>query len=288
MAQKGLIFRHRRKNVVRYAAAPFVLGIYEYQLKLMDRKLAERVDKYFNESYFSALSDSIPLLRTIPVNKAIKNTATVAPYFDAKKIIEEKKKIAVSDCICRIQKKHIDQNCDRPMEACFQFGSSADYYVDNGLGRHINKEEALEIIDKCEEAGLITQVASSINPGGLCNCCGDCCAAIIAIKQLPKPAKFVMNNYYAFVDEGQCESCSACLERCQMDAIFMSQDDTADIDLERCIGCGLCISSCPTGAIELKHKTEKDCVIPPATPMDLMMETAKRRETSLIPFSMQK
>ncbi len=285
MSIKGLIFRHRKENSVRYAAAPFVLGVYEYQLKHMDRDLALLIDDFFENNFFETLTDSIPLLRTIPVNQALDSSIEISPFADAREIMASKKTIAVADCICRVQKKQIDQNCDRPMEACFMFGAGADYYVENALARYVSLEEALEILDRCEEAGLINQVASAINPSGMCNCCGDCCAAIIAVKKLPKPAEFVMNNYYAVVEKDLCQSCLSCLDRCQMDAISMDSDDIAEINYDRCIGCGLCVTACPDEAMKLALKPEEDRQMPPATSMELMVETAKSRGTSLTPLS---
>ncbi len=287
MAQKGLIFRLRREGAVRYGAAPFVIGSYEYQLKKMDREFAEMIEAFMTEGFLEVAKDEFILpLRTIPVNQALDASWQVAPYDDAKTIIKGTKKISLADCICRVQKGHLEEACDKPLEVCLAFGSHADFYVENGLGRYITQEEALAVLDACEKAGLVNQPASIVNPGGMCNCCGDCCGLLRSLNRLSNPAERVMSSYFAVSDQDTCTGCEACLARCQMNAITMSDTETAIISRERCIGCGLCVTTCPVDAIELKLKPEDLRGRPMSSGQELMMKTAEARGTSLIPLSM--
>jgi Pyruvate/2-oxoacid:ferredoxin oxidoreductase delta subunit len=289
MSRKGLIFRLRREGAVRYGASPFVIGSYEYQLKNMDREFAEMIETYMTEGFLDVAKDGFIFpLRTIPVNKSLDTSLQVAPYDDAKEIIKRTKKIALADCICRVQKGHIEDACDKPVEVCFAFGSHADFYVENGLARFITQEEAIEVLGKCEEAGLVNQPASIINPGGMCNCCGDCCGLLRSLNRLHNPAERVLSSYFAVSDRELCTGCEKCLERCQMDAITLSDDETAIINTDRCIGCGLCVTTCPVEAIELKLKPEKTRGKPMNSGEELMMKTAEARGASLIPLYMSK
>ncbi len=72
-------------------------------------------------------------------------------------------------------------------------------------------------------------------------------------------------------------SLTACVERCQMDAILLDDDELAQVNLDRCIGCGLCVTTCPTEAICLEKKPEKEYTIPLKTTMEQMMNMAKYR-----------
>jgi electron transport complex protein RnfB len=54
----------------------------------------------------------------------------------------------VSPCICRKEQKMIGKGCDKPEEACLIFGGGAYYYEKNGLGREIDKKEALDILKR--------------------------------------------------------------------------------------------------------------------------------------------
>ncbi len=173
------------------------------------------------------------------------------------------------------------------MEVCLMFGSHADYYVENKLGRYISQEEALEVLDVSEKAGLVNQPANMINPGGMCNCCGDCCGVLRTLNKMSNPALMVSNNFTATVDPELCTACETCLERCQMAAIGIDDDQAAVINKNRCIGCGLCLTTCPTEAIALIPKPEDQQSIPPASGRELMDQTSKTRGTTIIPLSMR-
>ncbi|WDP91006.1 MAG: 4Fe-4S binding protein [Desulfobacter sp.] len=285
MASRGLIFRHVKAGNRRYSAIPFVIGSYEFQLGRMDKEFAQLTNSYMEEVFLKGMGDNIPPLRTIPVGKSVDVTHKVAAYEDAKAMVNAKAKIAVADCICRTQQGLLDKGCDKPREVCLLFGSHADYYVANKMARYIDKEEACAILDKCEEAGLVNQPANMVNPGGMCNCCGDCCGVLRALKLQPNPGEMVYNRYWAVADPEECIGCGDCLERCQMDAIEM--EETAMVKGSRCIGCGLCVTTCPVEAIRLEEKPKELQVSPPASGQELMAITAEKRGTSLIPLKMQ-
>ena len=122
---------------------------------------------------------------------------------------------------------------------------------------------------------MVTQPATTQNPHGMCNCCGDCCGVLLSLRSFPKPAELVHSNHFAVVEADLCTGCETCIERCQMDAIALNADDVAEIDLDRCIGCGLCVTTCPTEAMLLKPKEEH--YTPPATTFDQMITMAKER-----------
>ncbi|MFH2067614.1 MAG: 4Fe-4S binding protein [Pseudomonadota bacterium] len=286
MAKKGLVFRKKKQGTAYYAAIPFVIGSFEFQLNRMDKPFAQMVEAYFNEVYLHNLGDFLPPLRTIPVNHSIDATQKVAPYSDARAIIQSKDKIAIANCICRTQNNLLEKGCGKPLEVCFVFGSHAEYYLDNKMARQIDHDEALAILDKCEEAGLVHQPANMINPGGMCNCCGDCCGVLRALNKLPRPAEQVANIYWASVDPERCTGCELCMERCQMQAIQLNEDQISTINTDRCIGCGLCVTSCPAEALSMVVKPEDKQMMPPESGMDLMIKTAEKRGTSLIPLSM--
>jgi electron transport complex protein RnfB len=163
------------------------------------------------------------------------------------------------------------------MQACFMFGSMGQYYLDRRMGREVSLEEAIDIMGQCREAGLVTQPATSQNPSGMCNCCGDCCGVLKALKKHPKPAELVFTNHFAMVDADACTGCETCLDRCQMDALSMNDDQIAEVNKDRCIGCGLCVTTCPGEAIRLIPKSATERRVPPASTAEQMMFMAKKR-----------
>lgn len=276
MSSKGLLFRLKKGDSVKYGAIPFMHGLLEFQIKRLDSKMVELFERYYDEEFHKAIIGSSDIfLRTIPVNESVDIQANVAPYEDACEILRNTKLIVVADCICRKERGMIGQACSRPVETCFMFGSMAQYYLDHNMGRKVDADEAIKILEEAHKAGLVTQPATSQNPSGMCNCCGDCCGILRAVKRLPEPASHIFSNYYATVDEDACTGCGICEERCQMDAVRLDDEDIARIDLKRCIGCGLCITTCPVEALSLVKKQEYRT--PPATSAEQMMLMAQNR-----------
>jgi electron transport complex protein RnfB len=277
MAKRGLLFRQKKNDVVRYAAVPFVVGIFEFQLNSVDEALAKDIETYYHEALGKSFQAwNTPVMRTIPINRELVTEWPIAPYEDVMKIFDDQKKIAVAPCICRTIAKKGDRGCDKPMEACFLFGSHASFYVDNGMGRYITKEEAKDIARNNEAAGLVMQPFNSQYVGGMCSCCGDCCGMLRSLKKQSNPAAAVKSNYFACVDEEACSGCETCLDRCQMEAIDIVEE-IAIINLKRCIGCGLCVSTCPTDAVRLAKKSEDQQYLPPETGMETYIRIAQER-----------
>ena len=216
-------------------------------------------------------------LRTIPIQKSVEFTHHVAMYDDAVEILKSKDNIVVADCICRKKKKVVGTGCDKRMEACFMFGSMGQLYIDRGMGRQVDLDEAISILKEAQESGLVTQPATNQNPVGMCNCCGDCCGVLTSIKEHPRPAELVCSNYFAKENRELCTGCETCLERCQMDAIEMDKDNIVVVNRERCIGCGLCVITCPAEAMRLIPKPEKEHMTPPASSAEQMMIMARNR-----------
>jgi Na+-translocating ferredoxin:NAD+ oxidoreductase subunit B len=286
MASKGLIFRLRKGNQVRYAAVPFVVGIFEFQLNRKDRELVRDMEEFYEAAFGKTVQAfKTPVLRTIPINRGLVAQWPVAPYEDAMAIIDSKEVIAVAPCICRTWAKIDERGCDKPLEACFSFGSHAHYYVENHMGRYVSKEEAKEILRRNEEAGLVIQPFNSQMVGGMCSCCGDCCGVLRSLKKQPAPASAVQSSYFAEINPEDCVGCETCVERCQMDAITMV-DGQAVIDLNRCIGCGLCVTTCATEALHLTKKPEDSIYSPPKSGAETYIRLAQERGKDLLPPGM--
>ena len=277
MAAKGLLFRLKKGGRAKYAAIPYVVGIFEFQLNRMDKDTAAKMETYFHEAFGKTIqANKTPLMRTVPVNREVSAKLPVAPYDDVIAILEAQKTIAVAPCICRKTAELVDKGCDKPREACLLFGSHADYYVDNKMGRYISLDEAKAVAERSEKQGLVMQPFNSQKAGGMCSCCGCCCGILRSLKLQPNPADSVQSNYFAAVLEDACTGCEACLDRCQMDAIAMA-DDIAHIDRNRSIGCGLCVTTCPTDAIVLEAKPEAERYLPPASGMETYINITVER-----------
>jgi Pyruvate/2-oxoacid:ferredoxin oxidoreductase delta subunit len=278
MASRGLLFRMKKAESVKYGAIPFMHGLMEFQVKRLDRSFSELMEQYFAEGFHGAIAGTAGMfLRTIPVQQSVMPEHRVAAYDDAVELLKKAPVIVVAECVCRKEKKTLDRGCDKPLETCFMFGSMARYYIDNAIGRQVDLNEAVRILADSQKAGLVTQPATAQNPSGMCNCCGDCCGVLGAIKKFPRPAEFVFSNYQASADAAACTGCEVCLDRCQMEAIAMTPGGTAEVNRDRCIGCGLCVTTCPAEALSLKAKEGAGLRVPPATSGEQMLLIAKNR-----------
>jgi len=278
MAKRGLLFRLKKGDSIKYGAIPFVHGLFEFQVKRLDKDFAKLVEQYFDSDFYHTMAENAGgFLRTIPIQQSIDVTQNIAAYDDAVEILKNQKLIVITDCICRKMRETVETGCGKPMEACFMFGSMAQYYLDHDMGRQIDVDEGIRILTEAQEAGLVTQPATAQNPGGMCNCCGDCCGVLKSLNAFPKPAEMVFSNYYAVINEDECVGCEACLERCQMGALTMNEDEKAQVNRDRCIGCGLCVTTCPSEAIALELKPEENLKTPPANSFEQMMDMATKR-----------
>ncbi|PKN33411.1 MAG: 4Fe-4S ferredoxin [Deltaproteobacteria bacterium HGW-Deltaproteobacteria-19] len=276
MASRGLLFTLRKGDVVKYGTIPFVHGLFEFHLNRLDREFSELLERYFHEAFNDAITrGAAAFLRTVPVRESLDVSHHVAAYEDAVEILRGQPRIVVAECICRKQQSLLGKGCGKPREACFMFGSMGQYYLDHGLGREVGLEEAVRLLKEAQDAGLVTQPATAQNPGGMCNCCGDCCSVLRALRLHSKPVEMVFSNHYAGVDPDACTGCGACLQRCQMTAITMDEYERARIDRDRCIGCGLCATACPVEALRLFPKEEQR--VPPPGTMEQMLNMARLR-----------
>lgn len=153
-------------------------------------------------------------------------------------------------------------------------GVAAEYCIENGLGRRIDYEEALEILDGAEEAELVLAPINAREFVNVCWCCGCCCGMLRYLKPLESPADHVNSLYRAVIDPESCVACGVCLERCQIDAID-ERGDFMEVDQARCTGCGLCVPTRSEGAVELVPREEAES--PPANVVEMSKRIAVER-----------
>ncbi|MCU0587912.1 MAG: 4Fe-4S binding protein [Syntrophobacteraceae bacterium] len=276
LSRKGLIFRIRKGDKVRYMAAQFVIGIWEYHVNDLDPDLIRDMNEYLPHFFRQPHQIHMGQLRTIPIPTALSADQSVMPYEEARRIIAEQDLLLVAPCICRKEHEMMGEGCDRPMESCLVFGPGAEYYHENGLGRFIDQGEALGILEAAERAGLVLQPSNAQKVANICTCCGCCCQILKNLKALPDPARYVASNFVARIDSELCIGCCACLERCQMDAIHV-EDEVAILDSSRCIGCGLCVPTCTAEAITLESKPDDQRTVPPSSFMEMYQKMARER-----------
>ena len=266
--RKGAILVKKEGNKKYYANSMFMIGIYDIQSHRNKENLVQFLhdsSQFFKEGMDAEMFQTgISQFRIVPIEKSITPEHHVSSYDDIRKIIENiDGPIVVANCVCRNKKDLYGEPCGKTelRETCFVLRDLfVKIYLEQGWGRKVSKEEALEILNKTEEDGLVYQPGNAQRPGSLCCCCGCCCGYLSDMKDLPKPTEFLKSNYYAEVDTDFCTGCGTCIERCQMNALTLL-DDISTVNQDRCIGCGACVPTCPADAMHLRKKEKEN--IPP-------------------------
>ena len=259
LARRGMAWFDKRDGGAFFRLAPFIVGIYEAQIELMDHELSHLVEEYLTSGGAAGIMQPQPALhRVVPAQAALKSEQ-IMPYDDVRAVLLRAKSFSLNDCICRVQQDHMDRRCDFPLATCLSF-SERERPMREG---DISQAEALALLDWCEETGLVHTVSNVMQGlGYVCNCCGCCCGILRGINDFGIEKSVAYANYYAVIDADLCANCGTCRERCQVNAIIEG-DGFSLVVQERCIGCGLCVTGCPNEVARLVRKPEAEMVLPP-------------------------
>ena len=302
IAKKGFIFNQpSSKGFMVYRLMPIVMiGAFEYEfmrdlpksgpeldrvktvaalyLQLM-KELVDSVQKNY-DTFTGALGKQNPFDRTVPlrttqdgttieIDEMIGAEEQVLPAQTVEGIIKKYDDIAVGNCFCRQYRETLGEEFDIGIDAevCFTFGKSARHVIQQGFGRRVTKEEAMKIMKRIEEAGLVHKAFHNKNDimkdeNSICNCHPAYCDAFRLWREGAFPI-LTSCFYLSQINQDACVGCGTCVEKCPVEAISLNDDDKAEVNEEQCIGCGVCAHFCPENAISLKGGQRRVFVPPP-------------------------
>ncbi len=286
LAHRGLLFSKKlEEGRIGYALHQFGYGFPQTFFWKGDdtpqaRRTAELIVKYSRREQIQEVygNTKTKAFRYVPASPSIEpESHAVFPFEMMEELIRRVHVIALVHCPCRATAQLIGKKrCNHPLENCIKYDELAEYLIEKGIGREIEKSEALDVIRKSEEAGLVHLVDNARE--GIkhtCNCCGCCCWSVGTIRRKKIPRDVLMATYFLreTVRE-RCTGCGECVEICPVNVIKM-EGDFPVVDREWCIGCGVCAIPCPASAVKLVRKSE---AIPPKDFKELHQQILKERK----------
>jgi electron transport complex protein RnfB len=290
LTRRGLLFRgktqylawmdaHQLKARVMFSTDENIPPDY-LELRRQDMRYASSPYAEINTWFKIFEMAGKPLIRIIPARKAIAANPDIRPeqvlwYENIVEMMKRGEKIGVVDCDCR----RIYHKCDKPLINCFHFGNMVDYEVGRGgRMRRITLEEAMELSDAAEDAGLVhnTPGNNASLAGVICNCCNDCCSTFEPALESGRVNEVIApSRFQAAVKQELCKGCKQCSKRCPFDAIEMLDGEEpkkmkAWINPEKCLGCGVCVIGCKQKAITFELIRPPD-FIPPRPAMGQLL-----------------
>lgn len=278
MADKGVIFEDKRKGKPRYCLVAFLPGIYEFQVQNLDEQLAHAFEHIYPELVKEIAGAETSWMRVLPTEQSIIGMEVI-PYQKASEMVSQVETVAILDCICRKQQKLVGHGCARPLDSiCMYFSPWAEFAIDKGIAQKATTQDALKVLNRAENAGLVHLGLNAIEDMvAMCQCCSCCCAVMRGLTEFNMPTAIAKSDFYSTVDIELCNGCESCVAVCPVNAISM-KDEKAVNNTAKCIGCGLCVVECAPGAISLVAKKQEDIIIPPRNPAELWLAIAEEKK----------
>ena len=288
MADKGLVIDIPRQDTRYYQLSPLVVGFFEYTFmrassKLPLKELAELFEQYHRETgvvkeFFGA---ETKMFQTWAYESLLPDDleTEVLTYEKASEMIRDAGGGSLTMCYCRHQAWHLGKACKAPMEdVCMSLGSASEWLVRRGFASPASTDQLLRVLEQTEELGLV-HLADNVQkkPAYICHCCGCCCGLLRSINEHETPSVHP-SNFLPAINQEACTGCGACVERCHVNALQltdMAGDNHAELLAARCLGCGACIRGCRQSAIKLIRKSKLH--LPPKDKREQMTSIAQEK-----------
>ena len=182
----------------------------------------------------------------IPVNKEIRAEQKILNFWYVEELLKKSNIIAVGECGCRKKLK----KCAHTLEGCLYLNYWGEEAIKEGYAKESTLQEALSILKKTYNEGLVLVGGGEDPPVKICSCCSCCCFLFAGLQRFSLTNALVHSDFVAKVDKAVCDECATCVSRCHFGAM-KQRDKNVIFDTEKCFGCGLCTATCPKGAIQL-------------------------------------
>jgi len=194
------------------------------------------------------------------------NALHVLDFERATEVINTASDLAVGTCYCRHKMMHVGKACNKPLEICMTFNTSAAALIRHGNARKIDKVECMDLLHQAYEENLVQfgeNVRERVN--FICNCCGCCCEAMLAAQRFAILNPVHTTNFIPEIEPEDCNGCGKCVNVCPVEAMTLVTANNpakprikkAKLDEKLCLGCGLCSRVCEKDSIKLKFREQR-------------------------------
>ncbi len=293
MADRGLLFDLIRKDRNYWYLNPLVIGFFEFTMMRVrtdvnQKEIAHKMYEYMFEDPAMAFMREVgyggetQLFRPLVHEENLpEDYVEVLDYERATHLVENAGAWTVGLCHCRHVAEHRGVPCAKsvpgrkdPLEVCLSFGEPAQFFARRGLGKAIEKPEALDILAGAKANGLV-QLGDNVQrrPTFICNCCDCCCELLEGYNRLKETPFLKTSSYEPEIAHDKCIRCGICVKACPVDALVMPEKSDAlpveqrqgpgwrsrvyDLELVEkfCLGCGVCATKCPRDCITMQPRS---------------------------------
>jgi ferredoxin len=277
LADRAILIDACENGDVIYSIPPPMAGFFEFSLMRYRNDIDQKTLSELFYQYMNVEEDFIKnlfalgqtQLGRVYVNEEVlsnENALHALDYERATEVIKTADPIGIGLCYCRHKMKHVEKNCDAPMDICMTFNGSADSLTRHGVARRVDVAEGLDLLQQARDSNLVQfgeNVQERVN--FICNCCGCCCEALIAARRFGFLNPVHTTNFIPFIVEENCNGCGKCVALCPVEAMTLISSNDPDnpnrkkakLQQEICLGCGVCISGCNKKAVELHSRKER-------------------------------
>jgi NAD-dependent dihydropyrimidine dehydrogenase PreA subunit len=121
----------------------------------------------------------------------------------------------------------------------------------------ITRKELLEVEDRCQNMGLVSNVyVIDEGDAGICHCSSATCAPFLANEAIDYRSRVIIHgDSIASTDALKCGGGGQCVKVCHFHARKIVQaggrERSVLVPGDRCYGCGQCVKVCPNKAITM-------------------------------------